>query len=87
MKSWLLAFHVTGYLPHLCPDDDVFRHLAGVYARHHATMWKGQPCYNSGRIFPNGIINGAEWYTVTGNHPLLHTQFLTLDEITHIRNR
>merc|ERR1712137_34620 len=61
-----VAFHVTGYLPHLCPDDDVFRHLAGVYAPHHAAMWKGQPCYNSGRIFPNGIINGAEWYTVTG---------------------
>jgi len=59
------AFHVTGYLPHLCPDDDVFRHLAEVYARNHATMWKGQSC-KSTATFPNGIINGAQWYTVIG---------------------
>ena len=62
------AFHVTGYLPHLCPDDDVFRHLAEVYARNHATMWKGQSC-KSTATFPNGIINGAQWYTVIGNRP------------------
>ena len=25
----------------VCPDDDVFRHLAALYADHHPFMWTG----------------------------------------------
>ena len=49
------------------PDDDVFRHLATVYAKSHATMWKGTPCKHNMEKFPGGIVNGAKWYTVIGN--------------------
>lgn len=59
--------HLTGPKEHVSPDDDVFRHLATVYATNHATMSEGKPCPNNKREgFPNGIINGAKWYAVTG---------------------
>lgn len=52
------------------PDDDVFRHLATVYARNHATMWQGKPCNLKSKSdgFPDGIINGAKWYSFTGQY-------------------
>ncbi len=50
------------------PDDDVFRHLATVYAKNHATMWMGTPCKQNMEKFPGGIVNGAKWYTVIGNN-------------------
>lgn len=62
-----LDVHLTGPKEHVSPDDDVFRHLATVYATNHATMSEGKPCPNNKREgFPNGIINGAKWYAVTG---------------------
>lgn len=48
------------------PDDDVFVHLAKVYARTHPTMHKGLPCPGHEKGFKNGIVNGATWYTLTG---------------------
>uniref|UniRef100_A0A1B6FDZ9 Peptidase M14 domain-containing protein n=1 Tax=Cuerna arida TaxID=1464854 RepID=A0A1B6FDZ9_9HEMI len=55
--------------PNLTEDDDVFKHLALVYARGHPTMHKGEACPNNFAkdTFPNGIINGAEWYPLTGS--------------------
>ncbi|KAG8225762.1 hypothetical protein J437_LFUL005721 [Ladona fulva] len=51
----------------LAPDDDVFQHLAKVYARTHPTMHKGIPCNNRNNLrFEDGITNGAFWYTLTG---------------------
>lgn len=61
------AIHITGRQEHPSPDDDVFQHLARVYATNHATMSEGKPCPgNKQEGFPNGIINGAKWYAVTG---------------------
>lgn len=52
--------------PSLTPDDDVFTHLATVYAKQHPTMYKGIPCPGQKMSFKNGITNGAAWYTLTG---------------------
>ncbi|XP_017288880.1 carboxypeptidase D [Kryptolebias marmoratus] len=49
-------------------DDNLFRHLALVYARNHPVMKTGEPkCPDSpGEMFPDGITNGAHWYDVPG---------------------
>lgn len=39
------------------PDDKYFRHVAGVFASHHATMAKAASSTN----FLGGITNGAAW--------------------------
>jgi hypothetical protein len=54
------------YPPSVSPDDDVFRHLATVYASTHPTMHLGQPCNNMDKGFQGGISNGAAWYPLTG---------------------
>ena len=46
------------------PDDQVFRHLAHLYADNHGTMKRGNLC--QGDNFPGGITNGAQWYDVPG---------------------
>ncbi|XP_035829163.1 carboxypeptidase M [Aplysia californica] len=45
------------------PDDDVFIHLALTYSRTHPTMHLGSSCQDE---FPDGIVNGANWYPVVG---------------------
>jgi len=52
--------------PAVSPDDDVFRHLATVYASTHPTMHLGQPCNKMETGFRDGISNGAAWYPLTG---------------------
>ncbi|CAG0917995.1 unnamed protein product [Notodromas monacha] len=47
------------------PDDDVFRHLASVYATRHLTMHRGQACDAQTPPFPGGVTNGARWYPLT----------------------
>jgi hypothetical protein len=54
------------YPPSISPDDDVFRHLAIVYASNHPTMHLGYPCDVMDREFQGGITNGAAWYPLTG---------------------
>ncbi|KAK9873380.1 hypothetical protein WA026_022185 [Henosepilachna vigintioctopunctata] len=51
--------------PSITPDDDVFKHLATVYAQNHLTMHKGIVC-DDGKKFTNGITNGAAWYMFSG---------------------
>ncbi|KAH8418923.1 hypothetical protein KR222_004849 [Zaprionus bogoriensis] len=48
-------------------DNALFRHLALTYSQAHPSMHLGQPCplYHNER-FPDGITNGAQWYSVTG---------------------
>ena len=46
------------------PDDAIFKELALVYSRAHATMHQGHLC--PGDSFQNGITNGAHWYDVPG---------------------
>ncbi len=48
------------------PDDDLFKHLASVYASNHPIMRTGNPRCGDGETFPSGITNGAHWYDVPG---------------------
>eukprot|EP00033_Pygsuia_biforma_P001010 GCRY01001155.1.p1 GENE.GCRY01001155.1~~GCRY01001155.1.p1 ORF type:complete len:469 (-),score=50.88 GCRY01001155.1:147-1553(-) len=45
--------------PSFSPDNDLFVELALLYSRTHATM-------SNSREFDDGIINGADWYTLYG---------------------
>ncbi|XP_052867429.1 carboxypeptidase D [Anopheles cruzii] len=48
-------------------EDELFQYLAHTYANSHTTMRLGKPCPNYLREkFPEGITNGAAWYSVTG---------------------
>ncbi|XP_043836992.1 carboxypeptidase N catalytic chain [Dromiciops gliroides] len=44
------------------PDDKLFRKLAKVYSYAHGWMHLG---WNCGDYFPDGITNGASWYSVS----------------------
>ncbi|KAK0056409.1 carboxypeptidase D [Biomphalaria pfeifferi] len=46
------------------PDDATFKALAKSYSYSHPTMHYGRQC--NGDNFPDGITNGADWYTVAG---------------------
>eukprot|EP00049_Salpingoeca_infusionum_P018539 m.357709 g.357709 ORF g.357709 m.357709 type:complete len:1510 (+) comp17907_c0_seq1:171-4700(+) len=49
------------------PDDAVFKSLALAYAREHLTMGsKKAPCGAFDENFPEGITNGADWYSLSG---------------------
>uniref|UniRef100_A0AC34QC00 Peptidase M14 carboxypeptidase A domain-containing protein n=1 Tax=Panagrolaimus sp. JU765 TaxID=591449 RepID=A0AC34QC00_9BILA len=53
------------------PDDKTFRHLAEVYAKHHAHMAKNDhaPCDGTAAnafARQGGVTNGAKWYSVSG---------------------
>ncbi|XP_076249772.1 carboxypeptidase D svr isoform X3 [Calliopsis andreniformis] len=63
--------------PNLSPDDKVFKALALAYSNAHPRMHLGEPCpplpnerLNMQNVleerFPNGITNGAAWYSVSG---------------------
>ncbi|XP_031840288.1 carboxypeptidase D svr [Nomia melanderi] len=63
------------YTPNLSPDDDVFKALALAYSNAHPRMHLGEPCPPLDQLgmssvleerFPNGITNGASWYSVSG---------------------
>jgi hypothetical protein len=60
------------YPPSVSPDDDVFRHLATVYASTHPTMHLGYPCNSMDREFQGGIINGAAWYPLIGKQNFIY---------------
>eukprot|EP00300_Choanocystis_sp_HF-7_P000854 c10706_g1_i2.p1 GENE.c10706_g1_i2~~c10706_g1_i2.p1 ORF type:complete len:502 (+),score=59.40 c10706_g1_i2:47-1552(+) len=59
--------------PSISPDNHLYQSLCLTYSHAHATMLRASS-------FPNGITNGAEWYTVFGglqdysyvNHGMLH---------------
>ncbi len=61
------------------PDDDLFKHLAKVYADKHKTMHNGNDC--PGEYFAGGITNGAEWYDVPGTLLSLFQIFVNLGTI------
>ena len=58
----------TSHSRSLTPDDDVFQHLAHVYASRNPTMKKGDQCKDK-MDFPNGITNGYAWYPLRGGSP------------------
>lgn len=60
-------FHSYAQIQSVAPDDEVFRHVATVYAKNHKTMHNVSlaQCPN-GDAFEGGITNGAQWYDVAG---------------------
>ncbi|XP_007938224.1 carboxypeptidase N catalytic chain [Orycteropus afer afer] len=44
------------------PDDKLFQKLAKVYSYAHGWMYRG---WNCGDYFPDGITNGASWYSLS----------------------
>ncbi|XP_063368930.1 carboxypeptidase D-like [Cydia amplana] len=46
------------------PDDELFKHLALVYASKNEVMHRGDTC--PPEKFKDGITNGADWYSVKG---------------------
>lgn len=63
-ENFFVTASYPGQNPSLTPDDDVFKHLATVYAQNHPTMHKGTECHDTS--FPGGIVNGAAWYSFDG---------------------
>uniref|UniRef100_T1L0V9 Peptidase M14 domain-containing protein n=1 Tax=Tetranychus urticae TaxID=32264 RepID=T1L0V9_TETUR len=57
----------------LSPDNNVFTHLASLYASHHETMKTGQVCKDDD--FINGTTNGAFWFDVPDENILLTLLF------------
>ncbi|XP_037777657.1 carboxypeptidase D-like isoform X2 [Penaeus monodon] len=49
-----------------CPDDEIFKKLAKAYSFAHPKMPHGKPCNSPNVVFPDGITNGARWYSVSG---------------------
>uniref|UniRef100_A0A1B6LU96 Peptidase M14 domain-containing protein n=1 Tax=Graphocephala atropunctata TaxID=36148 RepID=A0A1B6LU96_9HEMI len=54
-------------IENLSPDNDVFVMLSKTYSDAHPTMHLGEPCPGlPNERFPEGIVNGAKWYVVSG---------------------
>lgn len=59
-------------------NDDVFVQLALSYSLAHPTMHMGHAC---GETFPDGITNGADWYSINGgmqDYNYLHSNCMEL---------
>eukprot|EP00096_Caligus_rogercresseyi_P011871 TRINITY_DN4820_c0_g1_i1.p1 TRINITY_DN4820_c0_g1~~TRINITY_DN4820_c0_g1_i1.p1 ORF type:complete len:1605 (-),score=512.70 TRINITY_DN4820_c0_g1_i1:1196-6010(-) len=50
--------------PSISPDDEIFRHVSLTYSNAHRKMHLGGYCSNE--HFPHGIVNGANWYVLSG---------------------
>lgn len=48
------------------PDNKMFQFLARTYSNAHPEMHLGHDCPLFKEHFPEGITNGAQWYSVTG---------------------
>ncbi|XP_045539218.1 carboxypeptidase D [Papilio machaon] len=74
--------HMSSGKEFLTPDNAVFVHLAHVYSNAHHKMHLGQPCKGSpNEKFPEGIVNGAKWYVLSGGMQdwnYLHTNDMEL---------
>ena len=63
------------------PDNDLFKHLATIYASNHEDMFQGVGLCGQD-TFANGITNGAEWYVVKGGMQDFNYLFTNCFEIT-----
>ena len=64
------------------PDNQLMKHLATVYASSHEDMHKGEACPESTHKFPNGVMNGAKWYALSGGMTDFNYIFSNCFEIT-----
>lgn len=64
------------------PDNKIFQFLSKTYSNAHPTMHKGEKCPMFAETFPEGITNGASWYSVTGGMQDWNYVFAGVFEIT-----
>ena len=62
------------------PDHELFIKLANTYASNHPKMATGKGCSNY--HFPNGITNGADWYSVRGGMQDFNYMYSNAFEVT-----
>lgn len=74
--------HDPKTIPNFTPDNEMFQHLARVYSNAHATMHLSPKCPMFKETFPEGITNGAAWYSVTGGMQDWNYVFADVFEIT-----
>ncbi|XP_075389569.1 carboxypeptidase N catalytic chain [Tenrec ecaudatus] len=60
LEHRIRGFRRTANTP--TPDDKLFQKLAKVYSYAHGWMYQG---WNCGDYFPDGITNGASWYSLS----------------------
>jgi hypothetical protein len=59
------------------PDYAVFLYLARTYSLLHPDMHRSDHvCPETLTSFPDGVVNGAEWYVVTGMDTPFHLQLI-----------
>lgn len=58
--------HDSRTVPNFTPDNAIFQSLARAYSNAHKTMHLAPKCPMFKEKFPEGITNGAAWYSVTG---------------------
>ena len=63
------------------PDQNLFKHLAAIYASNHENMFQGVGLCKT-QSFQDGITNGAEWYKVKGGMQDFNYLFTNCFEIT-----
>lgn len=61
-----LPHHDNRMAANPAPDDQLFQFLAKTYSDAHTTMHEAPTCPMFDEKFPEGITNGAAWYSVTG---------------------
>lgn len=74
--------HDARTIPNLTPDNQMFQHLARVYSNAHKTMHLSLKCPMFTEVFPEGITNGAAWYSVTGGMQDWNYVYADVFEIT-----
>jgi len=57
------------------PDDSLFQYISLQYAMHNP------PMYNS-EVFEQGIVNGSDWYSITGGMMDWNYRFMGCPEVT-----
>lgn len=72
--------HRTVFNP--TPDNQMFEFLARTYANAHPKMHLGSDCPLFKEHFPEGITNGAAWYSVTGGMQDWNYVFAGVFELT-----
>jgi hypothetical protein len=57
------------------PDDALFKFIAREYSSHNLPMWNSSS-------FPQGIVNGAQWYVINGGLQDWNYRYLGCNELT-----
>lgn len=66
---------VTPGQPAICPDDALFIDISKRYSIQNSPMW-------SSPVFPMGISNGSDWYTVYGGMQDWNYRYTSCNEVT-----